>query len=79
MLELKEAKLKFLIITRGFWGKGNNLKLLKRKASRDSTWTKGANRIYHIYLVHEDTEIEEEQFKFPSELAAETALYLGTI
>jgi hypothetical protein len=80
MLQLKDTDLKFLIITRGFWGKGDNIKLLKRKAARDSTWEKGAERQYFLYLVHKDTELNKElNFVFPSELAQASAIYLGTI
>jgi hypothetical protein len=68
-----------LIITRGFWGKGDNLALLKRKASRDSTWEKGAVRTYQAFLVHKDTKIVDDQFEFPSKQAANTAIDLGTI
>jgi hypothetical protein len=58
---------------------GDNIALLKRKASRESKWPKGANRQYFLYLVHKDTKIVDEQFEFPSDQASETALYLGTI
>jgi hypothetical protein len=79
MINPSDVNLKFLIITQGFWGTGDNLVLLKRKASRDSTWSKGANRIYYGYLVHKDTVIVDDGFEFPSEQASDTAIYLGTI
>lgn len=79
MLSLKEIDLRFLIISHSFWGIGDNLVLLKRKASRDSKWPKGATRVYFLYLVHKDTTMENEQMVFPSDKARETALYLGTI
>ena len=79
MINPSDINLQFLILTRGFWGKGDNLALLKRKASRDSTWEKGAARIYHGYLVHKDTVIVDDGLEFPSTQASETAIYLGTV
>ena len=79
MLNPKDINLKFLIISHKFWGMGDNIAFLKRKASRESKWPKGAKRQYFLYLVHKDTKIVKEQFKFPSDQAAKTALYLGTI
>lgn len=79
MIKPKEIDLKFLIISNQFWGMGDTISLLKRKASRESKWPKGANRIYYLYLVHKDTKIVDDKFEYPSKQAAETALYLGTI
>jgi hypothetical protein len=79
VLNPKQIDLRFLIISNKFWGMGDTISLLKRKASRESKWEKGANRIYYLYLVHKDTKIVNDRIEYPSEQAAETALYLGTI
>jgi len=81
ILTPEDVGLTFLIMTRGFWGKDDDLRDLKKRAVRKSTWPKGANRVYHLYLVHQDTVLNEEtvELEFPSDQARDTALYLGEV
>ena len=78
MLKLEEVGLTFLVLTRGYWNKGADLGTLKRQAARNAKWEKGDTRKYLLFLVHQDTVIDDEgQFVFPSEPAAEAAIFLG--
>lgn len=81
MHHLAEVGLTFLILTKGYWGKDPDLLKLKRRAAQKNTYKGKEKRIYYLYLVHEDTEIDETEFhfKYPNQLAKETALYLGKI
>lgn len=83
MITPNEMGMKFLILTRGWWGLGDTISVLKRKASREATWPKGTPsgaRTYYLYLVHEDTTVDDEgRLVHPSEAAAKVAMFLGTV
>jgi len=75
-----DVGLVFLIVTNQWWGKGPDLAKLKRKASRKGVFVKGEKRTFDTYLVHQDTEIDEEgNLVFPNDLALDTALKLGVL
>ena len=81
MHNIPDIGLTFLILTKGWWGTDQDIRTLKRRAVAKAKWKKGEERIYFLFLVHEDTmyNMEEQRFEFPSKDAAEAAMYLGEI